>query len=111
MEALYDPDTNLTYPSLTGARKQSVSDVERLFSDQMESFMKRNGYAAEEVYIQVVRKWRRASDERGLSQEDRKKFNKAFYDYILDDLIPWHKEEDLSSLEVNRYISNKCQLL
>ena len=31
IEALSDPSANLTYPSVTGSRKQSVVDVERLF--------------------------------------------------------------------------------
>ena len=43
MEALYDPSTNLTYPALIGARKQSVQDVERLFSKEMELFMQKKG--------------------------------------------------------------------
>ena len=32
VEALKDPSTGLTYPALTGVRKQSVEDVERLLS-------------------------------------------------------------------------------
>ncbi len=103
MEALHDPSTNLTYQALTGARKQSVSDVERLFSDKMVSFMEQKGYTAEGKYIRVVTDWRKACDERGLSDHEREKFNKTFLDYILDDLMPWHREADLSQLEVNRY--------
>ena len=103
MEALKYPTTNLTYPALTGARKQSVSDVERLFSEQMVAFMERKGYTAEAQYLLTVRNWRRACDERGLSDELRKTFNKAFLSYILDELMPWHRETDFSQLEVNRY--------
>lgn len=103
-EALYDPSTELTYPALTGARKQSVSDVERLFSDKMVASMEQKGYHAEAKYIRVVKDWRKACDERGLSDEEREKFNKAFLEYLLDELIPWHKQGDLSQLEVNRYI-------
>lgn len=51
MEALHDPTTNLTYPALTGARKQSVTDVERLFSADMIHFMESKGYTAEAQYI------------------------------------------------------------
>ena len=32
-EALHDPTTGLTYTALSGIRKQSVEDVERLFSE------------------------------------------------------------------------------
>ena len=88
MEALHDPSTDLTYPALTGARKQSVSDVERLFSGKMESFMERKGYSADAKYIWVIKNWRRACDERGPSDADRKQFNADFLEYILDDMIP-----------------------
>lgn len=71
MEALQDPSTNLTFTALTGARKQSVSDVERLFSGKMVAFMEQKGYTVEALYIQVVRNWRRSCDERGLSNLDR----------------------------------------
>lgn len=104
MEALYDPSTKLTYPALTGARKQSISDVERMFSKEMESFMTRKGYTPEAKYISVVRNWRRACDQRGLSQQERKQFLQDFLEYIFDDLMPWHMEADLSHLEVNRYV-------
>ena len=101
MEALYDPTTNLTYPALIGARKQSVSDVERLFSSEMVQFMESKGYTAEAQYLSVVHNWRRASDERGLSAETRQLFSQQFLQFILD-LIPWHKDKDFSFLEVNR---------
>ena len=42
-EALCDPTTNLTYPALTGQRKQSIRDVEAFFSEGVEKFMKRKG--------------------------------------------------------------------
>lgn len=105
MEALQDPSTNLTFTALTGARKQSVSDVERLFSGKMVAFMEQKGYTVEALYIQVVRNWRRSCDERGLSNLDRERFSRAFLDYILDDLMPWHNDVDLSHLEVNRYVN------
>ena len=102
MEALYDPSTNLTYPALTGARKQSISDVERLFSKEMETFMIAQGYTPEAQYIKVIRNWRRACDERGISDVDRVKYQNEFLLYILDELMPWHKKMDFSHLEVNR---------
>lgn len=51
-EALYhDPTTNLTYPALTGQRKQSIRDVEVLFSTGVEDFMKQKGYEVEANYV------------------------------------------------------------
>ena len=41
----------------------------------------------------MIRNWRRASDERGLSNEQRSNFNNELLDYILDELMPWHKDE------------------
>lgn len=108
MEALQDPSAKITYPALTGVRKQSVSDVERLFSTDMVGFMERKGYTAEALFIRVVRDWRRACDERGLSGEIRSEFNKAFLSYIVDDLMPCHKEADFSTLEVNRLVVLYC---
>ena len=34
-EALHDPSSGLTYTALCGIRKQSVEDVERLFSEDL----------------------------------------------------------------------------
>ena len=48
-----------------------MSDVERLFSKDMKKFMSSRGYDAEGKYIKVIRNWRRACDERGLSDTAR----------------------------------------
>ena len=74
-EALYDPTTKLTYPALTGQRKQSIRDVEILFSEAVEKFMDKNGYQIEARYIRAVRHWRLACDQRGLSQLQRCRYN------------------------------------
>ena len=63
MEALSDPSSNLTYPALTGLRKQSVVDAERLFNPDHAAFMDRKGYTYEAHYIQTIWNWRRACDE------------------------------------------------
>ena len=103
-EALRDPTSGLTYPALTGARKQSVVDAERLFSTQLVAFMKKKGYNVEATYIETICNWRRASDERGLSSLTRSKYNYNLLNMILDDLMPWHKESyNFALLEVNRY--------
>ena len=70
-EALYDEQCCLTYPALTGQRKQSVQDAELLFSKGVESFMKSKGYKYEEKYVRAIRNWRCACDERGIPSRVR----------------------------------------
>ena len=41
VEALSDSTSGLTYPALTGSRKQSVVDAERLFSPSLAKFMEK----------------------------------------------------------------------
>lgn len=102
-EALHDPQSQLTYTALTGVRKQSVEDAERLFNENLISWMKEKNYEIEEKYLSVVSGWRKACDMRGLSDEQRSKYNMDFLNFILDDLMPWHKENrDFSLLEVNQ---------
>lgn len=105
VEALHDSTTGLTYPALTGERKQSVQDVERLFGQGVINFMARKEYVPEAKFLMVVRNWRRAIDERGLEQGCRQKFIKEFRDFICEDLMPWSSPSntDFSLLEVNRY--------
>lgn len=55
----------------------------------------------------MLANWRRSIDERGLSELKRSQHQYELLDFILDDLMPWHKEKggyDFSLLEVNRYI-------
>ena len=105
MEALEDPSTGLTYTALTGVRKQSVEDVERLFGPGVISFMEEKHYDSEAEYLRVVRNWRRAIDERGLTEQQRRQFRDDFVSFILDEWMPWHRQSlDLSTLEVNRYV-------
>ena len=69
--------------------KQSVQDVERLFSDSLMKWMEDKGYLKETKYIHIICNWRRASDDQ------RCQFNDDLLCYILDDLMPWHKDEGL----------------
>ena len=65
--------------------------------------MRKKGYCFEEKYVSVILNWRRASDERGLAEAERSRYNLEMLNYIKDELIPWHNGPyDLSSLEVNR---------
>lgn len=74
-----------------------------MFSLPLAEFMQRKGYTKEAEYIQVVNGWRRALDERGLSGLERCRLNYKFFNYILDELMPWHSDNyDFSTLEVNR---------
>ena len=114
VEALQDDDSGLTYPALVGTRKQSVEDVERLFGESLIQFMERKSYSVEAKYLRTIRNWRRAVDGRGLSETQRQQFNKDLLDFILDDLMPWHKEpgmRDFSLIEVNRYVSHMHQVI
>lgn len=73
----------------------------------MVEWMEEKGYTLEATHLRVVRGWRRACDERGLSDTQRHRYNMDFLNYILDELMPWHKEpalRDFSLLEVNRYV-------
>lgn len=107
MEAVYSETARLSYHALIGTRKQSVSDVEQIFSSGVLEFLESKGYSAEAEYVRTIRNWRRASDERGLSDDHRGKFNQELLQYVLDELIPWHlKLQDFSLLEVNRDLSN-----
>lgn len=106
MEAVYDEEAKLSYHALIGSRKQSVSDVEQIFSSRVLQFFERQGYTLEAEYVRKIRNWRRACDERGLTDEERSRYNQELLNYILDELMPWHSEEnmkDYSLLEVNQY--------
>ena len=59
--------SGLTYAALTGSRKQSVVDAERLFSPSLAKFMEKKGYNFEAKYIRTIWNWHRACDERGLT--------------------------------------------
>ena len=97
MEAAQQPETNLTYTALVGQRKQSVSDVERFFNQQLIDWLNKQNYSYEAKYMGVIHNWR------GLTQAQRSEYNKAFLELILDELMPWHKDQyDFSTLEINR---------
>lgn len=104
IEAVKDEEASLSYHALIGTRKQSVSDVEQIFSERVLHFFERKGYSTEAEYVWVVRNWRKACNMRGLTNDERGQFNQEFMFYILDELMPWHKDpsKDFSNLEVNQ---------
>ena len=67
--------------------------------------MESKGYTCEAQHLTVIRNWRRACDERGLTDSQRSTYNNELLEYLLDDLMPWHREglRDFSLLEVNKY--------
>ena len=101
-----DPTTGLTYPALSGIRKQSVEDVERLFGEGVIVFMEKYGYTPEAKYLRSVRNWRRSVDERGLPNSVRQDLGMEFLDFILEDLISGYlaDHKDFRLLEVNRLV-------
>ena len=101
VEAINDPNTGLTYPALTGIRKQSVEDVER---QGVIDFMEKHNHESEATYLRMVRNWRHAVDERGLSDSQLEQFCDKFLNFIVCDLMPWYStnQKDLSQLEINR---------
>ena len=52
-------------------------------------------------YLQYVHNWRRACDERGLTDDQRSKYNRELLNYILDDLMPWHKDDGLRDFSLS----------
>ena len=66
------------------------------------------------TYLRRVRNWRRAVNERELSDSHRQQFCTKFLEYILTDLIPWYSAEDkdFSQLEVNRsFYMYRCSVV
>ena len=78
--------------------------MERLFGQNLIDFMKGKEYETEANYLQKVRNWRRAIDERGLSEEQRQMYIEEFLNFITEDLMSGYSGEtkDFSLLEVNR---------
>lgn len=102
-EALHDHSTGLTYESLTGKNKQSVPDCERIISRGVIQFLKTHGYINEARVLEIIRKWHMAVDGRGLSEEVRCSYLKEMKDWLLDDWMPWHKNDsNYFFLDVNR---------
>ena len=92
----------LTHAALSGLRKQSVPDAERVLSYSMADFMASKGYE-EATYIRHIARWHEASDGRGLTQLERCKVNYELLNYILDEWMPWHREMyDFSTIDINK---------
>ena len=78
----------------------------------MEEFIERKGHTYEAKYVRTIRNWRRACDERGLTQLQQSRFNYQLLEMILDELMPWHNTQyDFSLLEVNRYDTANMRII
>ena len=54
----------------------------------------------------MIASWHKARDGRGLNEETRKKHNIAMLEFIVEDKIPWYKENrDYSTLDPNTLVS------
>lgn len=107
-DALQDSESGLTYAALTGKRKQSLKDAERLLSCHVADSLQRKGHVQEARHVQLIANWHEASDGRGLSQLKRSKYNYDMLNYVLDDWMPWHCENyDFSTIDINRYCDNR----
>ena len=113
-DAMRDPNTGLTLAALTGERKQSVVDAERMLSYLVGKFLSENGYEKEGEYVNIVAGWHEAADGRGLSELERCKKNYAMLNMILDDWMPLHKTTpNLATIDINKYemsLQNNCNL-
>ena len=82
-----DASSGLTYPALSGSRKQSIIDAECLFSPDLVAFMQKKGYLYDAKYIEAVWNWQKACDERGLGELQWCKSNYQFLNMILKPMI------------------------
>ena len=104
-DAMQDPKTGLTFAALTGERKQSVVDAERMLSYLVASFLSEHGYEKEGEFVRTVAGWHEAADGRGLSELKRCKKNYEMLNMILDEWMPWHKTApNFSTIDINRYL-------
>ncbi len=77
-----------------------VSDAEQIFSFKVLDFFESKGYSNEAKYVRVIRNWRRATNERSLTDDQRSKFNQELLSYILDELMLWHSNPQLQDFSV-----------
>jgi len=102
--AMMDPRTGLTHAALTGERKQSVVDAERMLSFLVSRFLSEHGYIREAHYVNTVAGWHEAADGRGVTELERCRKNYAMLNMVLDEWMPWHNDSyNFSLININRY--------
>lgn len=107
-DVLKDPDSGLTHTALTGKRKQSLKDAERLLSYHVVNSLERHGHNREAAFVKVLVQWHEASDGCGLTQLARWKYNYQMLSLILDEWMPLDRVSyDFSTIDINRYLKGK----
>ncbi len=95
---------------LTGERKQSVVDAERMLSYLVAKFLDENCHGKEGRYVRIVAGWHEAADGRGLSELARCKKNYDMVNMILDDWMPWYKSTpNFATIDINKYVVVKLE--
>ncbi|KAI8509500.1 carbohydrate binding [Branchiostoma belcheri] len=72
--------------------------AETLLADHVASFLHDRGYTREAIYINRLAGWHESADGRGLSEDQRQEKNDQLMNAILDEIMPWHRGEELVSL-------------
>ena len=79
-------------------------DAERLLSYHVANFFRGKGYENEYQDVKVIAQWHESSDGRGISQLKRSQYNYEMLNYLLDEWVPWQKDDyDFSKIDINRY--------
>lgn len=98
-----DPKTGLTHAALVGTCKQSVPDSKKLLFFHVAKCFVEKHYFPKAEYVETIAHWHKASVGRGISQLQHCWQNYCMLNYILDEWIPWHRDHDLSTMDINKY--------
>ena len=64
--------------------------------------MQNNNHKNEARVVEIILNWHKVNDGRGLSEEERRKYNLDLLDWILEDWMPWYWYcRDYSTMDVN----------
>lgn len=73
---------SFNYAALTGTKKQSEGDAEKLLSPAVAKRLKADNFLSEGRFVEVVSNWHKASDGRGLADDGRQNNNLDMLDYF-----------------------------
>ena len=92
--------------TLTGKRKQSIPDCERVFSLGVLNYMADKGHESEYQFVNLVQNWLKAVDGWGLDENLRSQHCQKMLKWLLVDLMPWTENVpvDFRTLHVSRKI-------
>ena len=71
-------------------KKQSTAD--KFLSHAVAKFFDQKRYMNEAAYVRTIALWHESTDGRGPTQEERKKANLDMLNMLLDEWMPWHRE-------------------